>query len=213
MAFTASSSRRRPVLVLGLVLAVVVAGPAVVAQAAATDPAKVTICHTGNGDELVEITPSVNGVLNGHEGHAGDVIPPFTVNGVTFEGRNWDAAGQATHANGCVAVTPTDPADDPTSDPTDNPTSDPTDDPTGEEPGATQDPGDPNDEPTEDPGPTPSPTTAVLADEDDDAAPVTAVLAETGSNVAPLVALAAGVILAGAAAVAATHRRARRATR
>ncbi len=212
MAFTASR-HRRPALVLGLVLAGLAAGPATAAHAAVTDPGpfRVTICHTGGGDGLVEITPSASGVLNGHEGHDGDVIPPFTVDGVAFEGRNWDAAGQATYANLCV--TPTSTGDDPSDDPGDG----------GEVPG---DPSDPGDDPS-DPGdvvdpapgqsPTSTPTTAVLADDNatdpEDAPAVTAVLAETGSDVTSLAALAIGIIAAGAAAVVATHRRARRATR
>ncbi len=212
MAFTASG-HRRPALVLGLVLAGLGAGPTTAAHAAVTDPGpfRVTICHTGGGDGLVEITPSASGVLNGHEGHDGDVIPPFTVDGVAFEGRNWDAAGQATYANLCV--TPTSTGDDPSDDPGDG----------GEVPG---DPSDPGDDPS-DPGdvvdpapgqsPSSTPTTAVLADDDatdpEDAPAVTAVLAETGSDVTSLAALAIGIIAAGAAAVVATHRRARRATR
>jgi len=62
---------------------------------------KITICHaTGNGG-YVSITISVNG-LNGHNGHDEDIIPPHG----SDPGRNWDAEGEATWENGCVAPPP-----------------------------------------------------------------------------------------------------------
>ena len=71
------------------------------------EEATVTICHaTGTpdngGNGYVSISPSVSGVLNGHlSQHEADIIPPFTVNGVTYP-QHWDAAGQAIYNNGCV---------------------------------------------------------------------------------------------------------------
>jgi hypothetical protein len=71
------------------------------------EEATVTICHaTGTPDNgangYVSISPSVSGVLNGHlSQHEADIIPPFTVNGVTYS-QHWDAAGQAIYNNGCV---------------------------------------------------------------------------------------------------------------
>jgi uncharacterized repeat protein (TIGR01451 family) len=78
------------------------------ATAAAEKNDKITICHaTGNGG-YVSITISVNG-LNGHEGHVQDIIPPHG----SDPGRNWDAEGQATWENGCVAPTPPSPPEYP----------------------------------------------------------------------------------------------------
>ncbi len=90
------------------------------ASAAAT---KVTICHRTNSDSnpYVEISPSANGVLNGHaEQHDdlfvwtptlkatgqkwGDIIPAFDFGpGAQYAGKNWTAAGQAIQANDCTA--------------------------------------------------------------------------------------------------------------
>ena len=48
----------------------------------------------------MQITVSQSGALNGHaKKHPDDIIPPFP----GFSGQNWDAAGQATWNNGCVA--------------------------------------------------------------------------------------------------------------
>ncbi len=48
----------------------------------------------------MQITVSQSGALNGHaKKHPQDIIPPFS----GFSGQNWDAAGQATWNNGCVA--------------------------------------------------------------------------------------------------------------
>jgi hypothetical protein len=71
----------------------------------------VTICHATPPDTAangyVEISPSAAGVYNGHlKEHAADIIPPFTYSGQTYS-LNWDAAGQAIFANGCVAPSPT----------------------------------------------------------------------------------------------------------
>ena len=75
---------------------------------------KVTICHsTGNGG-WEQIEPNVNGVLNGHDGHPNDIIPPFDYEdkGKTqhYPGKNWDATGQGIFANGCSKPQPPTPA-------------------------------------------------------------------------------------------------------
>jgi LPXTG-motif cell wall-anchored protein len=68
---------------------------------------KASICHaTGSAtNPFVLIGPSPVGVIFGHLGasHQGgrDIIPPFVYNGVTYS-QNWDAAGQAIFAAGCV---------------------------------------------------------------------------------------------------------------
>ncbi|HEY3544124.1 MAG TPA: hypothetical protein VGK79_16425 [Gaiellaceae bacterium] len=74
-------------------------------------PQQLTICHaTGNPDDAghgyVSITADVQGILNGHLAqHEADIIPPFTVNGVTYS-QHFDAAGQAILAAGCVGPAP-----------------------------------------------------------------------------------------------------------
>jgi hypothetical protein len=63
----------------------------------------VAICHaTGSGYEQVSL--DAQGVLSGHlSQHEADIIPPFTVNGVTYS-QHWDTAGQAIYTNGCHSV-------------------------------------------------------------------------------------------------------------
>ena len=71
---------------------------------------KVTFCHVppGNPANGHLITTSVNAITPGHTNHPGDIIPPFSFvkhgSTVTFAGQNWDAAGQASLANGCAPV-------------------------------------------------------------------------------------------------------------
>ena len=66
---------------------------------------KVTLCHaTGSAtNPYVMITVDYHALQNGHTAAKGDIIPPTTINGVTYSG-NWDAAGQAIFNNGCQAV-------------------------------------------------------------------------------------------------------------
>lgn len=60
-----------------------------------TDPnanAKVTLCHANNGRfEYSLITVSINSVIKGegHDGHDGDIIPPFAYEGGSYAGKNW----------------------------------------------------------------------------------------------------------------------------
>ncbi|MBP9771816.1 MAG: hypothetical protein KBD16_02740 [Candidatus Pacebacteria bacterium] len=74
-------------------------------------PSNVDICHANNGNGWVSQSPSINSILklnNGHNGHSGDIIPPFWYKIVIipfyFPGKNWDAEGQAIHANECEEV-------------------------------------------------------------------------------------------------------------
>lgn len=66
------------------------------------DQERVEICHATGSDEnpFVRISISISG-LHGHGEHAGDIIPP---NNFLPAGLNFDAAGEATFHNGCVAV-------------------------------------------------------------------------------------------------------------
>ncbi|MBL3698760.1 DUF11 domain-containing protein [Leucobacter luti] len=83
------------------------------------DP-KVTLCHAtaSTKNPWVQITIAPDGSANGHAG-AGhqsgrDIIPPFsyTVGKQVkqFPGQNWNATGQAIHANGCEQPPQVDPA-------------------------------------------------------------------------------------------------------
>lgn len=90
-----------------LAVVAALAAPAMGANGAA---GQITICHATSSakNPFVVIHPASAGVAMGHVGHQGDrdVIPPFTYRGTSYS-QNWDAAGQAIHANGCVApVTP-----------------------------------------------------------------------------------------------------------
>ena len=55
------------------------------------------------------ITVDYHALEHGHTAAKGDIIPPTTINGVTYSG-NWDAAGQAIFNNGCPAVAQQSPA-------------------------------------------------------------------------------------------------------
>jgi hypothetical protein len=74
----------------------------------------VPLCHAHDGGGYVLVAPS-SGAVFGHAGHEDgrDVIPPFVFqpngnqesNTSLAGGQNWDAAGQAVWARGCVAET------------------------------------------------------------------------------------------------------------
>jgi hypothetical protein len=80
----------------------------------------ITICHaTGsNTNPYVTHNPAKDGDVSGHADHTGpiwfdgitvawgDIIPPFTFDGGSFPGLNWDAYGQATYNAGCVPTLP-----------------------------------------------------------------------------------------------------------
>jgi hypothetical protein len=76
---------------------------------------KVKICHAtaAYNNPYVVNNPAADGDVSGHAGHTGpifypeitetwgDIIPPFTYDGGSFPGLNWDADGQAIYENGC----------------------------------------------------------------------------------------------------------------
>lgn len=72
----------------------------------------IRICHgTGSAtNPYVSIEPSKTGVVEGHDGHGDDIIPPFTYvdHGATLQypGKNWTVEGQATWANDCQPPAP-----------------------------------------------------------------------------------------------------------
>jgi len=71
---------------------------------------RIMICHTGNGINFESISPNINshsGAPNGHEQHAGDIIPSyFYIDNQDQEGfypgQNWTTEGQAIWNNECV---------------------------------------------------------------------------------------------------------------
>jgi hypothetical protein len=66
---------------------------------------KVTLCHaTGSStNPYVMITVDYHALKNGHTAAKGDIVPPTTINGVTYSA-NWDSSGQAIFNNGCKPV-------------------------------------------------------------------------------------------------------------
>jgi hypothetical protein len=83
----------------------------------------VQICHRTNSNQNPYIInePDATGDVSGHADHTGpvwndtlkaqhitwgDIIPPFTFDGGTFPGLNWNAEGQAIYANDCNPVEP-----------------------------------------------------------------------------------------------------------
>lgn len=81
--------------------------------------AKVTICHAtaSASNPYVEITVSTAAVLTqGHDQHQGrrDIIPPFSYDGGSFAGLNWDSTGRAIYEAGCREPEPIiEPEDEP----------------------------------------------------------------------------------------------------
>lgn len=82
------------------------------------DSTDVKICHATASfqNPYVKIPPATAGVANGHDGHDGpifngvddgwgDIIEPYTYNGVDYPGQNWTAEGIAIFNNGCNVVT------------------------------------------------------------------------------------------------------------
>ena len=70
------------------------------------DPA-LAICHAaGKSGKYVQNSPNVSGIVHGHMGHDGDIIPPFSYNGVDYAGQNWNPAGQAIYNNSCTVPAP-----------------------------------------------------------------------------------------------------------
>ena len=50
----------------------------------------------------VDVASIVGDSGHGHSGvNAGDIIPPFAMDGYVYSGNNWDDVGQAIWANGC----------------------------------------------------------------------------------------------------------------
>ena len=80
--------------------------------AVAAAPVKITICHatSSQSNPYVQNAPNASGDLHGHTDHTGgvfptpgwgDIIPPFTFEGVDYPGLNWTTAGQAIYNNAC----------------------------------------------------------------------------------------------------------------
>jgi len=94
------------VFTLVAVLAVATAGFSVAARSQTPPPPgvvvdKVEICHDPPAPKRQEV--SVESIVkdSGHDDHATDIIPPFTYDGGTYPGKNWDLEGQATWYYDC----------------------------------------------------------------------------------------------------------------
>ena len=71
---------------------------------------EVPICHATRlkSQPYVSLSPDVDGVLSGHDGHADDIIPPFEYEpqpgsgeSGSYPGKNWDAEGRQIWAFDC----------------------------------------------------------------------------------------------------------------
>lgn len=69
----------------------------------------ITICHNNGNGTYNQIQVTEDATVGGHDGHTGDIIPPYSYscNSGTcqYPGKNWDAGGQATYNNSCVSAT------------------------------------------------------------------------------------------------------------
>ena len=65
---------------------------------------KVTVCHATSSDSkpYIQQEPAKDSDVGGHDGHDGDIIPPFEFEGGSYPGKNWTAEGQAIYDNDCV---------------------------------------------------------------------------------------------------------------
>ena len=73
---------------------------------------KVENCHKPPAPKRSSVSVSSIVKDSGHDGHDTDIIPPFTYDGGTYPGKNWDLEGQATWYYDCdpanvPEVTPT----------------------------------------------------------------------------------------------------------
>ncbi|MGI9188113.1 MAG: prealbumin-like fold domain-containing protein [Gaiellales bacterium] len=68
---------------------------------------RTTICHATGAGTWVSITIDDDAIVRqGHDGHANDVIPPFSHDDdQRYAGKNWDADGQAIWRNDCARIT------------------------------------------------------------------------------------------------------------
>lgn len=70
---------------------------------------RTTLCHATGAGTWVSITIDDDAIVRqGHDGHANDVIPPFSYDGgkQRYAGKNWDGDGQAVWRNDCTKTTP-----------------------------------------------------------------------------------------------------------
>lgn len=71
---------------------------------------QVTLCHYNSSNNYTQETTGATSDVGGHDGHANDIIPPFTYSCTTgtcqYSGKNWTAPNQATYNNKCIVVPP-----------------------------------------------------------------------------------------------------------
>lgn len=158
---TRSTGRAASLAVAGLLVAAV-AAPAVVSAAPPDRGATVTICQAtnSNSNPYVRITVAASSILNPGQGHGGvtdgpvwdptlkdqkikwgDIVPPFSVGDASFDGHNWNEAGQAIFDGGCgIPAGPEGPSTEPSTEPSSEPSSSP-------DGGSLPDTGSPSDDP------------------------------------------------------------------
>ena len=89
--------KRAAVFTLVVVLAVAAAGLSLAQTPPAPDVEvrKVEICHNPPAPKRQDVSVSSIFGGNGHDGHKDDIIPPFTYDGGTYPGKNWNLQGEA----------------------------------------------------------------------------------------------------------------------
>lgn len=68
----------------------------------AASAGKMVICHSGSGKNYNASSLSISAVIDqGHENHNNDIFPPFSYDGVSYSGKNWDSSGISIWINSC----------------------------------------------------------------------------------------------------------------
>jgi hypothetical protein len=103
----------RAVAVFGAVVGLLGASASLASATKADPDHKVTICHATASatNPYVVITVDIASIVgdsgHGHSGvNAGDIIPPFTMDGYTYAGNNWDTAHYPAPGCNLPGVTP-----------------------------------------------------------------------------------------------------------
>jgi hypothetical protein len=103
---------RRLILLVAFLCGLLVLPASVLASGDDHGSTRTTICHATGAGTWVSITIDDDAIVRqGHDGHANDVIPPFSYDGgkQRYAGKNWDADGQAIWRNDCARTAPATP--------------------------------------------------------------------------------------------------------
>lgn len=187
-----------PVLIFAVTLLALVGltAWAALAHASSVEPQRVTICHAtaSNTNPYVEETVDVasSGELQGgHNDHPADIIPPYSYDGGSYPGLNFDAQGQAILDAGCTV--PGEPTPTPTATETETATPTPSETPS-ETPTPTVTP-----TPTQTPSPSHS---AVVVASSTSSTPPTVLPSKPAAATLPHTGASLDLALAGAGALA-----------